>query len=261
MFSGMETDRLLVLRALGLLLFCCVFALFLSLVGWIDIVWPWENIVEEETTIGIDTEDVGPARILDITPIALDCRARIEAEVPVVGTQRTSVAGATVSTDTVSLRAVGDVDTCVSADGVEINERTDGTIGVVIDASAIEFVRPRVDAVATMESVTTDRGFIGQVADLLPFTNEDDELTPAAFAFAQTVIGGSDCMRAAFDQTSLALEEAYRQQMIDQGADPNDIDVIVAGLPDFGQNDSEIAELGDFEFIQDSEAACVVVSP
>ena len=228
--------------------------------GLIDFNWPWENVVQEETIIEIDTEEVGPARIIDIAPISLDCRARIEAEVPVVGTQLTSVAGATVSTDTIRLRAIGDVDTCVASDGVEINERTDGTIGVIIDADAIEFVRPRVDAVATMDSVTTDRGIVNQVIEALPFTNEDDELTPAAFAFAQTVIGGSDCMQAAFDQTTLALEEAYRAQMVEQGANPDDIDVIVAGTPDFGQND-DIAELGDFEFVQDEGTACVVASP
>ncbi len=257
----MSNENALVVRALSIFVVSALIVLGLSSVGWIDFQWPWENVVQQETTIEIDTDEVGPARIIEITPIALDCRARIEAEVPVVGTQRTSVAGATVSTDTIRMRAIGDVDTCVAADGVEINERTDGTIGVVIDASAIEFVRPRVDAVATMDSVTTDRGFVGQLADLLPYTNEDDELTPAAFAFAQMVIGGSECMQAAFDQTTIALEEAYRQQMVDQGANPEDIDVIVAGLPDFGQNDDEAAALGEFEFIEDAGTACVVVSP
>ncbi len=244
----------------GVFLLSLVLVLALVSLGLIDIAWPWENVVREETVIEIDTEEVGPARIIDITPIALDCRARIQAEVPVVGTQRTSVAGATVSTDTIRMRAIGDVDTCVAADGVEINERTDGTIGVIIDADAIEFVRPRVDAVATMDSVTTDRGIVNQVIEALPFTNEDDELTPAAFAFAQTVIGGSDCMQAAFDQTTEALEEAYRQQMVDQGANPADIDVIVSGTPDFDQNGDATA-LGDFEFIEEPGAACVIAAP
>lgn len=244
----------------GIFLLSLIIVIALVSTGFIDFNWPWENVVEEETVLEIDVEDVGPAQVVAITPISLDCRARIEAEVPVVGTQRTSVAGATVSTDTIRLRAVGDVDTCVAADGVEINERTDGTIGVIIDADAIEFVRPRVDAVATMDSVTTDRGIVNQVIEALPFTNEDDELTPAAFAFAQTVIGGSDCMRAAFDQTTLALEDAYRQQMVDQGANPDGIDVIVSGTPDFGQNDDP-AELGDFEFVEEAGTACVVAAP
>ncbi|MFT7475419.1 MAG: hypothetical protein ACI81L_002358 [Verrucomicrobiales bacterium] len=228
--------------------------------GWLDINWPWENIVQEESAVGVEIEQ-GPARIIEITPIALDCRARIEAEVPVIGTQKTSVAGATISTDTIRMRAVGDVDTCVDASGVEIIERADGTFAVIIDADAIRFVRPRVDAVATMESVATDRGFVNQVVEVLPWTNEDDELTPAAFAFAQTVIGGSSCMEAAYERTTVALERAYRDQMTAQGALPGDVDVIVSGIPDFGQNDLDTAALGEFEFVEDQGTSCVIVTP
>lgn len=252
--------------AIGLVTVASVFALALILVislvsfGVFDINWPWENVVEQESAVEVDVEQ-GPAVITQITPIELDCRARIEAEVPIVGTQRTTVAGATVSTDTIRMRAVGDVDTCVSADGVEIVERADGTIGVIIDADAIEFVRPRVDAIATMDSVTTDRGTINQLVEVLPWTNEDDELTPAAFAFAQTVIGGSSCMQAAYDQTESSLVDAYRQQMIDQGANANDVDVIISGIPDFGQNTDDEQLLGEFEFVNDGTASCVIASP
>ncbi len=231
--------------------------------GWVDINWPWEDIdiVQEETELAIDTVEQGPAEIVKITPIALDCRARITARVPVVGTQRTEVAGATVSTDTVRMQAIGDVDTCVAADGVEIVERTDGTIGVIIDASAIEFVRPRVDAVATMDSVTTDRGFVNQIVEALPFTNEDDELTPAAFAFAQTVIGGSDCMQAAYDETAASLIAAYEDQLVEQGGNAADIDVIISGIPDFTQNDPDPTAFGDFEFVEETGTTCVVARP
>jgi len=227
--------------------------------GWVDVNWPWEDVVEETTEVAIDVEE-GPA-VISITPIALDCRARVLAEVPIVGTQKTSVAGATVSTDTIRMRAIGDIDTCVSADGVEVVERADGTFGVIIDADAIEFVRPRVDAVATMDSVTTDRGFVNQVVEAFPWTNEDDELTPAAFAFAQGVIGSSSCMRAAYDQTSAALEDAYRQQMVEQGANPDDVDVIISGVPDFDQNDVGPAELGDFTFSEETGTSCVLATP
>ncbi len=241
------------------LLVLIVLAALLSF-GWLDIRWPWEDIVEQESAVAVDVEE-GPARILAIEPISLDCRARIEAEVPIVGTQRTTIAGATVSTDTIRMRAVGDVDTCVNSDGVDINERTDGTIGVIIDAGAIEFVRPRVDAVATMDSVSTDRGVINQFVDIFPWTNEDDELTPAAFAFAQTVIGGSSCMQAAYDQTTSTLEDAYRDQMVAQGANANDIEIIIRGVPDFVQNDPDIPQLGEFEFGADGSASCVVARP
>lgn len=228
-------------------------------IGWLDIRWPWEDIVEQETELAVDVE-AGPAQILDIEPISLDCRARIVAEVPVVGTQSTSVAGATVSTDTIRMRAVGDIDTCVDAGGVEVIERADGTVGVIIEAESIQFVRPRVDAVATMDSVMTDRGFVNQLVEAFPWTNEDDELTPAAFAFAQTIIGGSSCMRAAYDQTETALVEAYQDQMVAQGADSADIDVIISGIPDFDQN-GEQPVLGDFEFSEEAGTSCVVATP
>lgn len=225
--------------------------------GWLDINWPWEDVVTQETAVAVDFTE-GPPQITKITPVSLDCRARIAAEVPVVGTQKTQVAGATVSTDTIRMLAVGDVDTCVSTEGVDVVERTDGTIGVIIDASAIEFVRPRVDAVATMNSVTTDRGIVNQIFEALPFTNENDELTPAAFAFAQTVIGGSDCMQAAYDQTRAELIAAYQAQMVEAGLDRADVDVIISGIPDFGQNDLDPAVLGDFEFVEAPGTSCIV---
>lgn len=244
----------------GVFLLAFILVIGLFSFGWVDINWPWEDIVQEETTLEVDMEE-GPARIVSITPIALDCRARIEATVPVVGTKKTTLAGATISTDTVRMQAVGDVDTCVDAAGVEIVERADGTFSVIVDADAIQFVRPRVDAVATMASVTTDRGIVNQVVEALPWTNEDDELTPAAFAFAQSVIGGSSCMEAAYDQTQLALTTAYRRQMQDQDEDPNDVDVIISGIPDFGQNDVEQKLLGDFEFVEEVGTSCVVATP
>ncbi|NNK91080.1 MAG: hypothetical protein HKO87_01485, partial [Acidimicrobiia bacterium] len=213
----------------------------------------------EEAEVGVDVTD-GPAEIIKITPIALDCRARVVAEVPVVGTHRTQVVGQTVSTDTVRMRAVGDVDTCVEAAGVDINERADGSIGVIIDAESIVFRRPRVDAIATMESVETDRGFVGQLVDVLPWTNEDDELTPAAFAFAQNVIGGSECMQAAYSQTQAAIESAYARQLVEQGGDPDDIEVIISGIPDFGQNELDERVLGDFEFAEEAGTTCVIAT-
>lgn len=235
-----------------------VFSLFA--IGLVDFSWPWENVIEEQSEVGLDVE-AGPARILEIEPIALDCRARVIAEVPVVGTQSTTVAGAAVSTDTIRMRAIGDIDTCVDAGGVEINERADGTIGVIIDADSIRFVRPRVDAIATMDSVQTDRGFLNQVVEAFPWTNEDDELTPAAFAFAQSVIGGSVCTRAAYDQTETALVDAYRQQMVEQGANADDIEVIISGSPDFEDNPFNASALGEFEFIELAGTSCATATP
>lgn len=245
----------------GIVLLSLFFVVALFSFGWVDINWPWEDIdlVQEESEVGVDITE-GPAEIIKITPIALDCRARVVAEVPVVGTQRTEVVGQTVSTDTVRMRAIGDVDTCVEATGVEINERADGSIGVIIDAESIVFRRPRVDAIATMDSVETDRGFVGQLVDVLPWTNEDDELTPAAFAFAQDVIGGSACMQAAYDQTETAIIAAYSEQLVDQGGDPGDVEVIISGIPDFGQNELDAPVLGKFEFAEQTGTTCVIAT-
>jgi len=244
----------------GIFMLSFILVIGLLSFGWLDINWPWEDLIEEETVLEVDVE-AGPARVIQVTPIALECRARIEAEVPVVGTQKISLAGATISTDTIRMRAIGDVDTCVDSDGVEIVERADGSFGVIIEADAIQFVRPRVDAVATMGSVTTDRGIVNQVVEALPWTNEDDELTPAAFAFAQTVIGGSTCMKAAFEETRRALTDAYQEQMQQQGANPDDVDVIISGIPDFGQNAPDEKLLGDFEFVEETGISCVVARP
>jgi len=227
--------------------------------SWLEIRWPWEDldVVQQESDVAVDVEQ-GPAQIIDIKPLSLDCRARISAEVPVVGQQKTTLAGQTISTDTVRMRAIGDVDTCVDPNGVRVLTRDDGTIGVVIEASAIRFERPRVDAVATMGSVSTDRGIINQLVEALPLTNEDDELTPAAFAFAQTVIGGSDCMQAAYEQTQTAVANAYREQLVDQGGNPDDIDVVFSGAPDFTQNDQDATALGAFEFVEEPGTSCIV---
>lgn len=248
---------LLTIAGVFVLAFLMVMALFAF--GWADINWPWEDIdvVEEQREVAIDVEE-GPAELIKISPIALDCRARILAEVPVIGTKKTEVAGVTVSTDTIKVLAVGDVDTCVASDGVEIHERADGSFGVVINAEAITFSRPRVDAVATMNSVTTDRGFVGQVVEAMPWTDENDELTPAAFAFAQSVIGGSACMQAAYEETTALLIEGYEQQLVEQGQSASKVDVIISGVPDFSQNELPESTLGEFEFSEEAGASCVV---
>ena len=111
-----------------------------------------------------------------------------------------------------------------------------------------------------MASVSTDRGFVGQLVEILPWTNEDDELTPAAFAFAQEVIDSSACKQAAYEQTEAAIIEAYTQQLVDQGGAPDKIDVIISGVPDLGQDESEVRMLGEFEFTEEAGTSCVVAS-
>lgn len=230
--------------AVFVLVFLCVIGL--GALGFLDFRWPWENIdlATEDTTITFDEDEPEPKLVL-IEPISLDCRARVNAQVPVRATRTYELAGQTYRTDTVEMVAIGDVDTCVDTSNVDIAERADGTFDVIIPADSIEFVRPRVDAVATMNSVVYDKGLVGKITDAFPWVSDNNGLTPAAYAFAQTVVGGSDCMMAAYDMTEMALQQAYVDQLVEQGGDAAGIDVIIDGLPDFGQN--ELPDDPDFE--------------
>lgn len=227
--------------------------------GAVNVRWPWDWDALDVADTDTDIAYASPARVVRVEPVALDCRARVHAEVPVEGRKEHSFLGQVYRTDKVGIVAVGDVDTCVQSDAVQIDERDDGSFQVVIPGSAIEFVRPRVDAVATMDSVTYDQGFVGQLTDVFPWVSNDEGLTPAAYAFAQTVIGGSECMAQAYDLTRQLLLDAYRQQLIEQGANADDISVEILGDPDFGQNDDPPELDDDFEFeVDDGEVACEV---
>ena len=226
--------------------------------GVADITWPWENpAVASQTTVIHQTEE---AEIVEIEPIALDCRARIHTVVPVEGKREHDVLGQTYRTDTVKMTAIGDIDTCVDASAVEIVVRADGSARVLVPADAIEFVRPRVDAVATLDSVEYDRGIVGKLTDSLWFVSDNSSLTPAAFAYAQTVIGSSECMQQAYDTTTQAMIEAYERQMESAGLDPDALEVEIIGEPDFGDL-PEVGDLGDFDFETSEEpASCSVAT-
>jgi hypothetical protein len=224
--------------------------------GALDIKWPWESLPEiatNETTISYDA----PPRIVEIEPIALDCRARIHAEVPVEGREDHRLFGATYRTDSVTMLAVGDVDTCVDPSAVSI-ESTGLYTDVTVRGDQIEFVRPRVDAAATQNSVQFDKGFVGKLTDAFPWVSDNSGLTPAAYSFAQTVIGGSDCMTQAFEVTQEVLADAYREQATARGIDPETVRVQIIGTPDFAQNETA-AEIGDFDFATTGdESVCEV---
>lgn len=213
-------------------------------VGVVSFSWPWETdaVAKVETEVTMRE----PATIRRIEPIALDCRARITAEVPLEGRREHRLLGQVYRTDTVTMRAIGDVDTCVSSDSVDVIERTDGGFTVIVPGESIRFVRPRVDAVATARTVDTDKGLVGKFTDVFPWVSDDNGLTETAYAFAQGVIGGTDCMQAAYDATSTILVDAYRSQMIEQGGDPALVEVRLDGDPDFDQNPP--TELGDIDF-------------
>lgn len=207
----------------------------------------------QETTVKV----VEPARIVRVEAIALDCRSRVHAVVSVEGVRTHSLAGVTYRTDTVAVQATGDVDTCVDADQVTITENPDGTFHVEIPGEAVQFVRPRVDMVASAQSVDYDKGFLGELTDLIPGVDDGDNLIAGAFAHAQQVIGGRACMTEAFAVTSQALEQAYFDQMVAQGVDPGQVSVDI-GEPDFDQN-PPLDEIGGATFeVEDNGIRCTM---
>ena len=240
----------LVVAVIGLVVF--------TQLGVANISWPWDNpAVASETTSIVQPEE---AEIVEIEPITLDCRARIHTVVPVEGKRDHDVFGQTYRTDTVEMTAVGDIDTCVDSTEVEIIVRDDGSARVLVPADAIEFVRPRVDAVATLDSVSYDEGLLGKLSGALPWVSDNSRLTPAAFAYAQTVIGSSECMQQAYDVTTRAMVEAYEGQMESAGLDPDALEVEIIGDPNFGDL-PDVGDLGDFEFeTTDAGASCSVAA-
>ena len=198
--------------------------------------------------------------IVTIEPIALDCRARIEAEVPIEGRKEHKLLGQVYRTDTVSMTVVGDIDTCVSAGSVEVINRDDGSVRVIVPADAITFERPRVDTVATLDSVDYDKGTLGKLTDAFPWVSDDSGLTPAAYAYAQTVIGSTDCMTKAFDTTKRAIVRAYRDQLIQAGHDPSMITIDIVGQPDLSTTQAPEEALQGFDFAVDTLATSCTVA-
>ncbi len=218
-----------------------------------DLVPDLPEVMTTETTITAD-EPV----VYRIEPIALDCRARVHAAVPLEGRKEHEAFGRVYRTDSVTIEARGDVDTCVDSDLVRIIESTDGTFHIDIPGEAIRFERPRVDAFATRDSVAYDKGLLGKMTDALPWVSDNDGLTTTAYAFAQDVIGGSECMEQAYQVTSELLVDAYEEQLLEQGADPDRLEITI-GEPDFDQNHT--TGLEGFDFTVESDQIQCSLSP
>lgn len=204
--------------------------------------WPWD-VVPDFNEVQVDLTLPSEARIVDVEPIMLDCRARVHAVVPVAATREHELLGQVYRTDRVDMVAIGDVDTCVNGGAAKVLRHADGTTEIVIPAQSIEFVRPRVDTVQTAASVTVSKGLVGKATDVFPWVSDDLGLTPNAYAYAQNVIGSSRCMRTAYSVTRGLITNAYRQQFIDQGADPAKLRVRIDGEPIF--TDPDPIYLGD----------------
>jgi hypothetical protein len=198
------------------------------------------------------------ARITKVEPVNLDCRARVFAEVPVEGQREHEAFGVVYRTDRITMHAYGDVDTCVDGSGATITHNTDGTTDVVIPGESIVFVRPRVDAVRTAGSVDVDKDFVGKIIDAFPWVDDNLGLTPVAYAYAQNVIGSSECMRTAYGLTQDILIDAYTQQVLDQGVDPDKLSVTIDGEPNF--RGPAPLDLGDLEMEVGSGAITCLAS-
>lgn len=216
----------------GAVLGIVAFAGFAVWSNLIDVRFPWQ-VLPEFADVHVDLTLPEEAKIVEVEPIALDCRARIHAEVPVEGRREHSMFGKVYRTDTVTMQATGDVDTCVEGTSADVIYKRDGSTEVIIPGESILFVRPRVDAVATASSVHETKGAVGKFTDAFPWVDTDSGLTPLAYAYAQNVIGSSQCMEAAYTVTEQVLIDAYRQQFIDQGADPDTLIVRIEGEPLF----------------------------
>ncbi len=222
--------------------------------GFIDIRWPWERF-GEFTEVAVDVSLPQEARIVAVEPITLDCRARVYAEIPVEGVREYSAFGQVYRTDRVEIVAQGDIDTCVEGASAQVVRYLDGSAEVTIPGESIVFVRPRVDTVATASSVKTDKGFVGELTDLVPWIESDEDLTPQAYAYAQNVIGSSACTRTAYALTEGLLIDAYTQQFIDQGLDPDSLTVTIEGEPTF--TDPEPIDMGALELsVSNGAATC-----
>lgn len=240
---------------LAVLVFAMVQSGVLSL-GWPD-AWSIETLARNSLTEEHALQSKEPATVVSIQAVSLDCRARIQARIPVEGRREHRFAGQVYRTDTVEVDALGDVDTCVDADAVTISPNADGSFVVDIPGDAIRFERPRIDMLSSAERVQYDKGFVGEVTDLVPGVDDTDSLVPAAFAYAQQVVGGSTCMQSAFQITAQVLRQAYIDQLAAQGVGPHMIEVII-GEPDFDQN-APLDQTDGLSFdVRDGGVRCVV---
>lgn len=225
--------------------------------GVANMQWPW-SVLPEFNEVEVSLTLPEEARIVGVQPIALDCRARVFAEVGIDGQRNHELFGKVYRTDRIEMTAFGDVDTCVEGTSAQVLYRPDGRTEVVIPGESIVFVRPRVDTVATADSVSVSKGFVGRLTDVFPWVDADLGLTPLAYAYAQDVIGSSECMEAAYLLTEQILIDAYTQQFIENGADPQSLSVTIDGRPTFGSGEMA-PQLGDLDLAPtDGAIACTL---
>ena len=103
-----------------------------------------------------------------------------------------------------------------------------------------------------MRRIALEYGFFraieeqSKLTDAIPWVSDDSGLTPAAYAFAQQVVGSSECMERAWNITEVVIKTAYRDELARQGGEANDVQVDIVGVPDFGEPPA--AEQDGFSF-------------
>lgn len=242
---------------IGMLAGVVGFGAFAVWSGGVSINWPWK-VIPDFNDVAVALTIPNEVRIVKIEPISLDCRARVHAEVPLEGKREHKLLGQVYRTDSIEMDAIGDVDTCVDGTSAQVVHRRDGSTEVVIPGESIVFVRPRVNTVLSADSVAVDKGGVGKLTDVFPWVSDDLGLTPLAYAYAQNVIGSSQCMQAAYEVTEEVLIDAYRLQFIGQGADAATLVVRIEGEPIFV--DPLPVNLGDVTMDLSGEAITCVVS-
>lgn len=202
----------------------------------IDLKSPINNEVEQSMNV-----NQGPATIIGVVPIRLDCRAVISIEVPVSGKREHKMFGKVYRTDSMSMKAIGDVAMCI--DGQARLETTDMMRVITVPATAVVFDRPRVDAIKTQGTLNVTKGWVGKLTDIFPWVSENNGLTQEGYAFAQSVIGGGKCMESAWQKTVGIVTESLMADAISEGFTEGNVTITIDGTPDFRQNETPDTEL------------------
>jgi hypothetical protein len=173
-----------------------------------------------------------PAEIVRIEPIAIECRAAIEAEVPVLLQKdvhyKTFGWNVFTRTERGAFTSFGDVDTCLAIDHTRIFQTANGGWTVNVNVDDIVFRRPRVDMLRSF-----DTWIISVDWDWAPWVDGDTQMGLEAAALAQYLIGSSSCIEAAFDVTVDAIEASYKDQAASIGIDPALVNVVIDGTPSY----------------------------
>lgn len=180
------------------------------------------------------------------TGIFIDCRARTDVAAPVKDEAQhiihTFFGSFTWNTDTVWMNAQGDVTTCFPADGAVVTT-TGNRMTVDVDTTRTVFYRPRVKPAATARSVRYEPGAGRRVAGFVPLFDyfvmkeNGSRLTLEAEQFAQSIIGGSRCMKASWKATRRAITTAYHKYAKQHGIARHNVTINFNGSPRFDQHD------------------------